>query len=105
MRLNVTFQKKSNPFSVVLSERQQFPAALEENSTRFEPAFGEIQKSTEYIGEEVYVGEYDMTPKASEQTLPTAGKAMVKDVTVNAIPYVRVTNPGGGSTVIIARED
>ena len=106
MKLNVTLQKPSNPFAVVLNEqRHRFPTALEENSRGFGATFGELQTATEYIGEDVYIGEYAMTPKVSEQTLPTAGKAMVKDVTVNAIPYVDVGNPGGGRTVVIGRED
>ena len=33
-----------------------------------------------------YGGAYEVTPAATEQTLPTAGKFMARDVTVGAIP-------------------
>lgn len=51
-----------------------------------------------------YEGEYDVTPKIGEQTLPTKNKTMKEDVTVYAIPYSEVSNPEGGETVNIAFE-
>ena len=96
MRLDVTFQKQDNPFVVALNENETILAEFEDGSCSFDALF---------IGGEAYDGDYIMTPKVSEQTLPTAGKSMAQNVTVKAIPYVRVTNPSGGSTVIIARED
>lgn len=49
-----------------------------------------------------YKGPYTVTPKVDEQSLPTAEKAMSKDVTIEKIPYSEVTNPSGGTTVNIA---
>lgn len=48
-----------------------------------------------------YEGSYEITPKVVEQMLETKDKSMVDDVTVNAIPYVEVSNVGGGYTATI----
>lgn len=57
-----------------------------------------------YMGGEPYEGPYDVTPKVTAQTLPTANKLMRDDVSVRAIPYFDVSNPSGGNTVYIANE-
>lgn len=57
-----------------------------------------------YIGGEPYDGPYDVTPKVTAQTLPTAKKLMREDVSVRAIPYFDVSNPAGGNTIYIAKE-
>lgn len=49
---------------------------------------------------EWYEGPYVVTPRVSEQSLPTATKGMREDVTVEAIPYYETANPSG-TTVII----
>lgn len=51
-----------------------------------------------------YEGEYDVTPKVSEQKLPTAKKLLSKDVTIKEIPYFEVSNESGGNTVFIGNE-
>lgn len=52
----------------------------------------------------VYVGPYEVTPLAeSAQTLATAGKQMVEDVTVAKVPYYETSNVDG-TTVYIAGE-
>ena len=58
------------------------------------------------LGRPVYMGgePYDVTPKVSAQTLPTAKKLMLDDVYVRAIPYFDVSNPAGGNTIYIANE-
>lgn len=48
-----------------------------------------------------YEGSYEITPRVVEQMLETKDKSMVDDVTVNAIPYVEVSNVGGGYTATI----
>ena len=53
---------------------------------------------------EPYEGPYDVTPKVTAQTLPTAKKLMREDVSVRAIPYFDVSNPAGGNTIYIANE-
>ena len=52
----------------------------------------------------VYKGEYEVTPKVTEQTLPTAQKVLEKDVCVKKIPYFEVSNNSGGNTVFIGSE-
>lgn len=54
-----------------------------------------------HIGGDPYDGEYTITPKVTEQTLPTRAKTMRDDVTVLEIPYVSVSNLSGGNTVTI----
>lgn len=54
-----------------------------------------------YIGGDPFEGPYIITPKVSEQTLPTYAKTMTDDVTVLEIPYVEVANLSGGHTVTI----
>ncbi|MBR2681461.1 MAG: hypothetical protein IKE23_12070 [Exiguobacterium sp.] len=48
-----------------------------------------------------YKGAYEVTPTASEQTLPTENKTMERNVTVHATPYSEVSNIYGGTTVTI----
>lgn len=52
-----------------------------------------------------YGGEYEVTPKVyDEQSLPTSGKLMGKDVVVHKIPQFEVSNGSGGKTLIIGEE-
>ena len=52
-----------------------------------------------------YGGEYEVVSKVStEQTLPTEGKLMGKDVLVHKIPQLEVSNGSGGKTLIIGKE-
>lgn len=48
-----------------------------------------------------YTGDYEVTPNFDTQTLETARKNMIDDVTVFPIPVYRTTNPTGGKTVFI----
>lgn len=57
-----------------------------------------------YMGGDPYEGPYDVTPKVTAQTLPTAKKFMQEDVSIRAIPYFDVSNPAGGNTIYIAKE-
>lgn len=52
----------------------------------------------------LYEGEYEVTPKVSEQTLPTAKKMLTEDLTIKEIPYFSVGNNSGGNTVYIGNE-
>ena len=49
-----------------------------------------------------YEGDYEITPKVSQQEFETKNKRMKEDLTVLAIPYSQVSNPQGGLTVNIA---
>ena len=49
-----------------------------------------------------YPGPYMVVPEAwFEQVLPTAGKRMAHDLTVDAIPYLLAGNEAGGYTATI----
>ena len=48
-----------------------------------------------------YEGLYTVKPKLVEQVLPTNGRSMNDDVTVEEVPVERVGNLGGGYTVTI----
>lgn len=48
-----------------------------------------------------YEGSYTVKPKLVEQVLPTNGRSMNDDVTVEEVPVERVGNLGGGYTVTI----
>lgn len=48
-----------------------------------------------------YEGSYEVTPKEEAQVMYTAGKHMVENTTINAIPIFNVSNTAGGSTVYI----
>lgn len=51
-----------------------------------------------------YEGSYVVTPRLVEQTLATKDTTMREDVRVLPVPDYRVTNVGGGYTVVIAQD-
>lgn len=48
-----------------------------------------------------YTGSYEATPTAYEQSIPTSGKTMTRNVTIHKVPYQETTNESGGVTVSI----
>lgn len=48
-----------------------------------------------------YKGDYEVTPKLVDQTLPTKDRSMTQDVVVKEVPVARVSNPSGGKTCTI----
>lgn len=48
-----------------------------------------------------YTGEYEVVPAVDEQTLFTAQKIMKRNLVVNAIPYLEVSNEFNGETITI----
>lgn len=52
----------------------------------------------------IYNGDYTVTPSVEEQTLKTANKKMLEDVTVKKIPFYETSNLSGGNTVYIGSE-
>lgn len=48
-----------------------------------------------------YAGPYSATPTVDGLTLPTAGRSMAEDVTVEPIPIGFVSNASGGTTATI----
>ena len=59
---------------------------------------GKVSNNASY---DYYLGDYNVTPKFEQQVLATDNKLMAGDVVVNAIPISKVSNTGGGKTVII----
>ena len=94
MILKVKFSELSNTFGTKFSSQDN----------TFKAVFGEVQTVTEYLGGEPYEGDYIVTPKVNEQTMPTKDKVMTEDVTIKSIPFYNVSNTSGGSTVYIANE-
>lgn len=94
MKVNIQFLEISPKFLVT----------FDEITHNFGTIFDEVQTVTEYIGGEVYDGDYVITPKVSEQQAYTAGKVMIEDLTIRAIPFFNVGNIQGGSTVYIGSE-
>lgn len=57
------------------------------------------------IGADIYDGEYTVHSKAHEvQTLPTANKHLIKNITVEKIPYYETSNLSDGITIYIGDE-
>lgn len=57
------------------------------------------------IGAEIYDGEYTVHSQAYEvQTLPTANKRLLKNITVEKIPYYETSNLSDGITIYIGDE-
>lgn len=50
---------------------------------------------------ETYKGETVVTPKFEEQKLKTKNLVVEDDISVTAIPIVKVSNSAGGNTIII----
>ena len=78
-----------------------FNVKFRETDKSFGIKFSEVQKVTEYIGGEEYEGEYVVTPKVTEQSLPTKEKVLIEDITIKEIPFYNVSNASGGNTVYI----
>ena len=53
------------------------------------------------IGGDPYEGDYTVEPDFTGTVLPTLGKTMLDDVTVEPIEVQRVSNPSGGRTIYI----
>ena len=83
--MNVVFEGNS----------QYFDVEFNQGSSGWEVEFDNAQKII------YYDGEYEITPSLDEQTLETANKTMIDDVTVHQIPITRTSNPEGGLTVLI----
>jgi hypothetical protein len=53
-------------------------------------------------GLNLYDGEYEITPTAEAQSLPTKNKHLEQDLIISAIPYYETSNAHGGTTINIA---
>ena len=77
---------------------------LKESNQSFKPNCGEVHKVVEYIGGELYEGDYVVTPKVEGQVIPTKDKVMVENMEIRPIPFFNVSNTSGGNTVYIGNE-
>lgn len=49
-----------------------------------------------------YTGSYEATPTAYEQSLPTSGKTMTRNVTIHKVPYFETSNESGITVSILS---
>lgn len=102
MTVDVLFNETDNTFNCFFKETSTaFNCIFGETNTLFKLDFGEIHTVTKFIGDDIYEGDYEVTPKVKAQTMPTANKFMTSDVTVKAIPFYVVGNLSGGETANI----
>ena len=73
--------------------------AIFETDAVFEADFGSVIEINKNI--DPYEGAYSVTPLTVAQVLPTEGKTMKQDLTVEEIPYAETSNEYG-TTVTIA---
>lgn len=93
MKIEVEFKENNVPFDV----------DFKEDNTSLGIDFGSIQYVTK--GEaSPYEGEYIVTPKVQQQTMPTKDKTLKDDILVKEIPFFNVSNTSGGDTVYIGNE-
>lgn len=90
-------------FKVQFTGDNAFPVEFDgRESPNFKAEMGEVQTVT--VGAKPFEGPYEVTPKVDAQTLQTAKKLMLEDLTVKKIPCYVVGNTSGGDTVYIAKE-
>lgn len=105
MILDVKFSELVRKLDVTFSElARSLDVDFSEQSMMIAPVFGEYQKVTEYLGEDPYAGDYIVTPKVVEQTIPTKDKYMLENMEVKQIPFFDVGNNSGGRTIYIGSE-
>ena len=105
MHFDIEFNVSNQRFEPSISGAQgTIKIPFSETQTAFESSFDKVQTATKLVGDP-YKGEYKVTPKVTEQTLPTKEKIMLDDVTVKSIPSYNVSNTVGGTTFYIATMD
>lgn len=94
MRFDVTFREINEKLNVDFSTRNE----------KIKVDFEHLQVVFDPTGVEHYKGDYTVTPKVEEQSLPTAKKYLAEDVRIKEIPFFEVSNLEGGQTVFIGKE-
>lgn len=69
-----------------------------QNECIFTTDFGEV---TLVKTDDVYEGDYEVTPRVYSQVLETKDKLMIDDVLINVIPIAKTINLSNGYTVTI----
>ena len=87
MHVNLTFHEQSAEFLVDYSTDEEFCISFEAG-----------MQPPKCIP---YEGSYYVTPRTTQQLLPTADRHLYEDITVYAIPYHEVGNVQRGTTAII----
>ena len=106
--INYTFKPRFQNLQIIDKTRNPViqPLNVTENGTYTSPegvdGFNPVNVDIFQVQGEEYNGSYEVTPKVEAQILQTAEKVMRDDVTIKEIPYAEVTNPAGGTTIIIA---
>lgn len=97
MKIDIRFFE-GQQFTPIFEHESDFPCQFCEHESDFYCQFSEflIIRELDY-----YNGAYKITPKISEQTMPTKDKSMRADITIFSIPYAETTNLGGGYTATI----
>lgn len=102
---NVNFSNTSQIFDLDFPKKcTTMDVAFEENSKDFCACFTSELEVT--IAEDIapYAGDYEVTPRVTEQTLETGNMRMAANLKIERIPYVEVSNSTGGTTVYIGSE-
>ena len=87
MKLNVSFE-----------ESPEINVRFSQFECTFKPDFGEI---VTVRNNDIYEGDYNITPRVYEQILETKDKLMLNNITVEIIPLTRVVNLADGYTITI----
>lgn len=72
-------------------------------SQNFDLKIKNLQQLTNAIND-IYQGNYEVTPKVTQQILSTKNKVMTDNLKIKEIPYFETNNNSGGNTVYIGKE-
>lgn len=104
-KFDVKFTESDQSFNVRFAESDQaFDIRFAETDQNFDAGFSNFVLVEHNTACEPYLGDYSITPKVSDQKVPVKNKMMVKDLTVEKIPYFEVSNTSGGVTATIGSE-
>ena len=105
MQIDVTFSQMNGDILVNIRQLDgDILANLNESQQEIETIFSAYQESSVEKEIDPYGGSYDVTPMVSAQTLPTAQKKMIQDMTIKGIPYFETSNSHNGKTEYIGSE-
>lgn len=101
----VTFSETNQSFDLDFQEIcVPFIVVFQEVNEDFCACFSSDLRVTVATDIAPYIGDYEVTPKVTAQTLDTENKCMTEDLIIKEIPYFEVSNLTGGNTVYIGSE-